>query len=838
MKVKKILFKKLIVLTALLIFIFNFIESKPIIINAEVVEINDNLLNVKNEQPEELNFPIIIRDFKADYTFFEHSQANMNWLGAGMVSSELGTDKNPIFNKETIDTLSEDLNLNIEKIKKNAKASKSQYKAEILERLNQVKSKGSYDDTKAWYEGIKTSNYQDIKSQINTAYRFVYYHMNSFFNDVNTINTQDDSVIKHITLSKVGKTDKYSFASKKTKPYSEIGGFFPFDGQGFGNDGFEGNGIEHNFHFSIESHSKFWLAKNEKLEFNFSGDDDMWMYIDNKLTIDLGGVHTEQSQKVVIEPKPENPNKSLVKVDGKVKFELDSDRWYDFDFFYMERHTAQSNLKIETNIKFVPVMEVDKNAYLVDNANNEIELEDGEVVYPGETVYYKFKLHNTGNVDLTNITFVDEVLDVKIDSTGVYKLSTGNPIEYNDITVIKNGEIVTGDEPLKALEHLNKKEDKKTTIEIKSRDFLKRVILESDVKEGQQSSEIKNTVIGKANYFTFEEGEINYSADASTTVNPKQTNEENTVLEADIIKAIDEINRDGISIYKDGDEILPNILPEDKVTFKFQIENKSYIERLTNGETVSKTSIGLEGIKLSDILSIGNNPNVKNQWTFLKEDKITEFDINQDLNNDGIGDGVYLNPEEQITFYTIWDVTYDEANYYEHTLEKDVLNNINMKKSIIKDGTEKIVIDKNSSVQLKVQPINLKLEKNLKNLEGVLDNSIEPGKTFTLIVSGSDGSKYIIEAEAGKEYLLKNLRYGEKAEDNSIKGVKYEVSEIVPMNYKLESIKVSDILTSEVLLSKDNHNEKAIITNKKENESYFSDDTKVINKFNNYSPKN
>lgn len=95
----------------------------------------------------------------------------------------------------------------------------------------------------------------------------------------------------------------------------------------------------HNFHFCMEMHATFKYRGGEV--FDFKGDDDVWVFINNRLALDLGGTQYDTTGQVNLDAQ-------------RVDLGIAPDNYYNFDFFFCERQTKDSQMEITTSIDIIP----------------------------------------------------------------------------------------------------------------------------------------------------------------------------------------------------------------------------------------------------------------------------------------------------------------------------------------------------------------------------------------------------------------------------------------------------------------------------------------------------
>jgi fibro-slime domain-containing protein len=173
-------------------------------------------------------------------------------------------------------------------------------------------------DSKPVYEpGAGSPFYPSGTSATTNGKKF----FDQWFNDVQDINLRKDTTL---TLNLIAGS------SPPTYQY-DSSFYFPIDKELFGNE----ENPAHNFGFTLETHTSFQYRGGEK--FSFSGDDDLWVFINGKRAIDLGGVHGRQDATVDLDAQAQTLG--LTKCGS-----------YSLDLFFAERHTTQSEFKVDTSL--------------------------------------------------------------------------------------------------------------------------------------------------------------------------------------------------------------------------------------------------------------------------------------------------------------------------------------------------------------------------------------------------------------------------------------------------------------------------------------------------------
>lgn len=193
---------------------------------------------------------------------------------------------------------------------------------------------------------------------------------------------QFNKTTKDFTVYNVPGSSRNAISLQHDAGNDPHGSFFPFNTLGdsiicdgiheiSGNSGNSGNSPD--FHFGMTMSAKFIQPKDGKIKdndmvFEFSGDDDVWVYIDGVLVLDIGGIHNAVSGSinfangtVKVGNNDTNLKKLFNDANANIKRDFVSEKnifkdytAHTINFYYLERGEGDSNCKLKFNLPTVP----------------------------------------------------------------------------------------------------------------------------------------------------------------------------------------------------------------------------------------------------------------------------------------------------------------------------------------------------------------------------------------------------------------------------------------------------------------------------------------------------
>lgn len=190
--------------------------------------------------------------------------------------------------------------------------------------------------------------------------------------------------------------------------------------------------VNRNYNYVMEANGEFVYHAEDNLYFEFEGDDDVYLFINGQLVLDIGGGHSitnvsfnmndyvQAAKAAVAAGTATDRDKALALQEGES---------YSFDFYYMERHGYGANCRIVTNIRITnPAMDVDKTAY-----QDGVEVPYDGIVGQDAPIEYGFSITNNGNSKLYNLSFTDDDIGLSLSYNEGLKITGTNGVTVTDV---------------------------------------------------------------------------------------------------------------------------------------------------------------------------------------------------------------------------------------------------------------------------------------------------------------------------------------------------------------------------------------------------------------------
>lgn len=243
-------------------------------------------------------------------------------------------------------------------------------------------------------------------------------------------------------------------------------GFFPLDSMNLDNktakrgdatnlpyEGATDNSISgtHNYYFGMRYDVNFKLGDYVgPLQYTFTGDDDLWVLMDGKVVLDIGGIHNKAEKTVDLWTKilnKDNPTQNEINAYIKKLSQDEKNENHTITVLYMERGAGVSNCKMNFTLPSAEIVEVTKPKY---SFTIHKESTDGKslagakfkLMKDNETTSNTVTTASNGYATFPNLTVGSYTLEETQAPSGYEKLmdANGNPIQWT-VTVNGQGEV-------------------------------------------------------------------------------------------------------------------------------------------------------------------------------------------------------------------------------------------------------------------------------------------------------------------------------------------------------------------------------------------------------------
>ncbi len=208
-------------------------------------------------------------------------------------------------------------------------------------------------------------------------------------------------------------------------------------------------------HFGLQVNAKFYMPKGKQITndegvakdliYEFSGDDDLWVFIDGKLVLDIGGGHTPvygsinlKTGKVIVERGQEIVDQNTLGTEyapyeatSEFLLNLKENSMHTLQIFYMESHSGVSNCYMSFNLPLAPSNSV--------TVSKDVVADDGEELSIMTDEEFKFLLEvsKAGGPFVATTEYPCTLLSdnslVTADENSIYTIKNGQAIRFTEI---------------------------------------------------------------------------------------------------------------------------------------------------------------------------------------------------------------------------------------------------------------------------------------------------------------------------------------------------------------------------------------------------------------------